>query len=138
MLALEESAEKINLGDFKEVERLANGVLPREFKSLYMKNNGGYPSVTEFDGAELRFSINGFNSIKHGRPSIEMLISSFYCNYESIWGLVPFAYDDGGNTFMLSIKLADYGKVYLWLHEEEILEFVVLSFDEFLKSVARG
>lgn len=135
MLDLEDSYGQISFADFIEVEKLVKSSLPQTFKKLYLHNNGGFPARTEFDGEEFCFSIGGFNPIRYGNPSIESLIKDFYRADGSMQCLVPFAYDDGGNTFMLSLRTEDYGKVYLWLQDEERMELVISSFDSFVAAL---
>ncbi|EAN5126954.1 SMI1/KNR4 family protein, partial [Salmonella enterica] len=50
--------------------------------------------------------------------------------------MVPFAYDEGGNCFLLSLRDKDYGKVYIWLMDEKELAFVSESFDEFINELS--
>ncbi|QKZ03785.1 SMI1/KNR4 family protein [Pseudomonas eucalypticola] len=138
MLTLDDASQNIDIGDFSELERLAGGTLPNAFKVLYLRHNGGFPPSGDFDGDEYVFSINGFNPVKYGRPSIEQLLMRLGEEYSLLKGLVPFAYDDGGNTFMLSVRDADCGVVYLWIQGESRLEKVISSFEEFLSAVESG
>ncbi|MBD8708750.1 SMI1/KNR4 family protein [Pseudomonas sp. CFBP 13711] len=118
-----------------ELENLVKGSLPQVFKKIYLHNNGGFPSKTEFDGDDFCFSIGGFNPIRYGNPSIESLIKDLNRGDGVMQSLVPFAYDDNGNTFMLSLRDEDYGKVYLWLQDEERMESVISSFDNFVAAL---
>ncbi|WP_416467106.1 SMI1/KNR4 family protein [Pseudomonas sp. LFS044] len=135
MLDLEESESAIDIGDFSQIEYLAGGKLPPLFKKIYLKNNGGFPEATEVEGDEYVFSINGFNSIKFGNLPIEKLMQEYASQDSILVGCVPFAYDDGGNSFMLSLKREDAGVVYLWLQDEMRLERVCSSFDDFISSL---
>ncbi|MDO7909245.1 SMI1/KNR4 family protein [Pseudomonas monteilii] len=135
MLELEGAESSITPDDFLDVEKLAGGVLPLYFKALYLSANGGFPAATEVEGEECVFSINGFNSIKFGGLPIEKLMQDFYSQDEKLRGYVPFAYDDGGNSFMLSLKCESSGVVYLLLHEDLRLERVCKSFEVFLSSL---
>lgn len=138
MLNLEEPESSIDMGDFTQIELLARGKLPSLFKKIYLKNNGGFPEATEVEGDEYVFSINGFNSIKFGRLPIEKLMQEYASQDGNFEGYVPFAYDDGGNSFMLSLKDEDAGVVYLWLQDEKRLERVCSSFDHFISSLCGG
>jgi len=138
MLDLEESESSIDMGDFSQIELLAGGKLPPLFKRIYLKNNGGFPEATEVEGDEYVFSINGFNSIKFGKLTIEKLMQDYAGQDSGLEGYVPFAYDDGGNSFMLSLKKQDAGVVYLWIQGEMRLEKVCSSFDNFITSLREG
>lgn len=135
MLDLEESYGEISFEELIRVEKLVKGSLPQTFKKLYIHNNGGFPSRTEFEGDDFCFSIGGFNPIRYGNPSIEQLIKDFDRDDGLTQGLIPFAYDDGGNTFMLSLRGEDYGRVYLWLQDEERMEPVISSFDSLVAAL---
>jgi SMI1 / KNR4 family. len=138
MLDLEESESSIDMGDFSQIELLAGGKLPPLFKRIYLKNNGGFPEATEVEGDEYVFSINGFNPIKFGKLPIEKLMQEYTDQDGDLEGYVPFAYDDGGNSFMLSLKKEDDGVVYLWVQGEMRLEKVCSSFDDFINSLRVG
>ncbi|PVZ37267.1 SMI1/KNR4 family protein [Pseudomonas sp. CC120222-01a] len=138
MLDLEESESSIDMGDFSQIELLAGGKLPPLFKRIYLKNNGGFPEATEVEGDEYVFSINGFNPIKFGKLPIEKLMQEYTDQDSDLEGYVPFAYDDGGNSFMLSLKKEDDGVVYLWIQGEMRLEKVCSSFDGFINSLRVG
>lgn len=135
MLELEGAENSITHDDFLDVEKLAGGVLPFSFKTLYLSANGGFPAATEVKGEECVFSINGFNPIRFGGLPIEKLMQAFYGQNRKLRGYVPFAYDDGGNSFMLSLNREDSGVVYLLLHEDLQLEYVCESFEVFLSSL---
>jgi len=135
MLELEGAENSITHDDFLEVEKLAGGVLPLSFKTLYLSNNGGFPAAIEVEGEEYVFSINGFNIIKFGSLPIEKLMQAFYGQNRKLRGYVPFAYDDGGNSFMLSLNREDSGVIYLLLHEDLRLERVCENFEIFLSSL---
>ena len=135
MLNLEDAGLNIDLGDFAELERLAGGRLPQSFKKFYLKNNGGYVENKRLYGDEFVYSIHGFDSIKFGEPPIETSYADFLENDESFSGLIPFAFDEGGNSYMLSVRPADYGVVYLWLQDGEELRKVFNSFDDFEKGL---
>ncbi|WP_265094011.1 SMI1/KNR4 family protein [Cronobacter malonaticus] len=48
---------------------------------------------------------------------------------------VPFADDQGGNCFLISMRKKDYGKVYIWLMDEKELAFVIDSFDALINEI---
>ncbi|UFH51371.1 SMI1/KNR4 family protein [Pseudomonas sp. KNUC1026] len=131
MLVLKESEAEISLGDFQEIEKIVKGNLPSIFKRLYIKNNGGFPEVTRLEVDDFIYSINGFHSVRYGRLPIDKLILDFYQAWPELKGFVPFAYDDGGNEFMLCLNEDGYENVFLWLADERRLEKVCCSFEAF-------
>lgn len=135
MLSLEDAGVSIGLGDFAELEKLSGGRLPQSFKRFYLKNNGGYIENKRLYAEDFVYSIHGFDSIKVGEPPIEVSYMDYVENDESFSGLIPFAFDEGGNNYMLSVRATDYGVVYLWLQDEEELRRVFSSFDDFEKGL---
>lgn len=105
------------------------------FKEIYIKNNGGYPEATVVECDECLFSLNGFNPIKFGRLPIERLMQGYQAQDINLKGYVPFAYDDGGNSFMLSLNKEDVGTVYLLLQDGMEMERVCASFESFVSSL---
>lgn len=132
MLTLDEPGVKLNLEDFSELKKLAGGCLPQAFKKFHLKNNGGYTQNKRLTGAEYIYSIHGFDSIKAGEPPIEFSYGDFIENYPSHTGLIPFAFDEGGNYYIVSVREVDYGFIYLWLQEDEELQKIFDDFDSFL------
>ncbi|GKQ48667.1 SMI1/KNR4 family protein [Pseudomonas syringae pv. theae] len=135
MLKLEESGVEVNLGDFAELERLVGGKLPQSFKKFYLKNNGGYIDNKRLYGDEYVYSIHGFESIKEGNPGVEVSYLDFVENDKLFLGLVPFAFDEGGNSYLLSVRPDDYGFIYLWLQEDDELKKIFDDFESFEKGL---
>ncbi|EGH74623.1 SMI1/KNR4 family protein [Pseudomonas syringae] len=135
MLILENSGANISLKDFYELENLAGGKLPQSFKKFYLKNNGGYIENKRLYGDEYVYSIHGFESIKGGNPGVEASYLDFIENDESFTGLIPFAFDEGGNSYLLSLRPDDYGNIYLWLQEEDEMQKVFDDFESFEKGL---
>ncbi|WP_234013371.1 SMI1/KNR4 family protein [Cronobacter dublinensis] len=50
---------------------------------------------------------------------------------------IPFAYDNGGNPFFLSLKASDYGHIYLYAQDGDALFEVAESFDDFIRALYR-
>lgn len=138
MLDLEDAEAKINISDFVKIESLAGGQLPERFKEIYLHNNGGFPEATMVRGDDHMFSINGFNPVKHGALPIEKLMVELAGDHDFLQGYVPFAYDDGGNSFMLSLNEKDFNVVCLWLQDEVRLEKVCASFDGFIEALIKA
>ncbi|MBT0567976.1 SMI1/KNR4 family protein [Williamsia sp. CHRR-6] len=134
-MRLDDSESPISRGDLAPIERMYEAALPTAVTEFYLANNGGYPAGNRVRGDEFIFSINGFHPIKHGALPIEQLARDYLESTPSLAGMLPFAYDDGGNGFMLSLRSHDRGHIYLWLHQEDRLMSVCRDFDTFLAGV---
>ncbi|ALI01336.1 SMI1/KNR4 family protein [Pseudomonas sp. FW306-02-F02-AA] len=128
-LTLEESEHALSVQDLNEFEKKFSVPLPTAFKEFYLRNNGGYLPESKSDN---EFLLGGFTPIKHGEVSIEVVHHDLTDDISSLKKMIPFAYDQGGNSFLLSVKDDDYGNIYLFLMDEKELAFVCSSFEEFI------
>jgi|SRR5471030_1196794 cell wall assembly regulator SMI1 len=140
-----ETSKPLQLADLQEVENEFGICFPLEFKEHYLKHNGGYPEKDKFkwesDGIT---RINTFFSIKHtGFVSLESVYRQFVIDEQYLpIGIVPFASDDGGNDFCISVREADYNCVYYCNHDhyeirdrENYLELLTRNFSLFLNNL---
>lgn len=132
-LIIEESEKKLTQDDFFEFEKYFGKKFPDGFRDFYLENNGGYLPESEHP-APLLFS--GFIPIKHGKVPIEKTYQDLTDDFIELKDMVPFADDEGGNCFLLSLRDKDYGKIYIWLMDEKELTFVSESFDEFINELS--
>lgn len=124
-LVLEESEKKINLDDIRNFENCNNLALPNDFIDFYLINNGGYlPEADEPNP----FLFGGFFSFSHGKLPIEKRYKELLEDWPNLLGMIPFAYDDGGNLFLISTVSESYGEVKIWLTDENELDTVSASF----------
>ncbi|UVM50344.1 SMI1/KNR4 family protein [Pseudomonas sp. B21-015] len=127
-LTLEGSERALSVQELNEFQEKFNVELPTVFREFYLKHNGGDLSESS---SENDFLLGGFTPIKYGQASIETVYRDSD-DVPSLKQMIPFAYDHGGNSFLLSVKEADFGNIYLYLMDEEDLAFVCESFEEFL------
>lgn len=119
--------------------------LPESFKAHYLRINGGYLAEEDVEAERWGIPVGGFNPIKYGTLPIETLINDIFSisPAESEYGpwhkkeFIPFAYDNGGNPFFLSLKASDYGHIYLYAQDGDALFEVAESFDDFIKALYR-
>lgn len=130
---LEEKEKMLVQNDFSELEEIIKKPLPAQFKNFYLVNNGGY--LPE-DNSDNPFLLGGFIAIKYGRVPVERTYERLISGFPELKEMIPFAYDDGGNCFLLSLRDKDYGKIYIWLMDEKELTFVSESFDEFINKLS--
>lgn len=130
---LTDSEKKLTVDEINAFNAYFDYHLPSSFLDFYLKNNGGYPHNNE-DGNP--FILGGFNPIKYGDLPIEQLYHDLIESFGELRNMVPFAYDDGGNTFLLSLKSDDsLGKVFIFLMDDKEVELVADSFSEFLEEL---
>ncbi|MTH48565.1 SMI1/KNR4 family protein [Intestinirhabdus alba] len=132
-LIIEESEKKLNQNEFFEFQKYFSKKNPDEFRDFYLENNGGYLPETSHP-SPLLFS--GFISIKYGKIPIEKTYQDLIDDFPELKDMVPFAEDEGGNCFLLSLRDKDYGKIYIWLMDEKKLTFVCESFGEFINKLS--
>ncbi|ELY4483305.1 SMI1/KNR4 family protein [Cronobacter turicensis] len=118
--------------DFVEVEKKFNWKFPKTFKEFYLNNNGG-ELADEY--ADNDFLLSGFIPFKHGSAPIERTYKDLVDDFPELKDFVPFADDQGGNCFLISMRKKDYGKVYIWLMDEKELAFVIDSFDALINEI---
>ncbi|MFZ4833158.1 SMI1/KNR4 family protein [Rouxiella sp. Mn2063] len=131
-LILEESESNLTPADLKQFEYENNVSLPEDFVTFYLNNNGGY--LLESDDSN-PFLLGGFLHIKYGRVPAEKHYHDLIEGFPELRGLIPFAYDDGGNLFLISTNLKDYGQVMVWLMDEKELDIVSGSFTSFIEEL---
>ena len=111
--------------------------LPKDFKEHYLQYNGGYPPYENVKGKQHRFTINSFYPIKYGVLPIEKIISDYEKSGIVFEDKIPFAYDNGGNIYLISVAQNTYGYIYIVEAERaEDKAFVLVSesFTDFLNS----
>ena len=132
-MCLTGSENKLTVYEINAFNTSFDNHLPASFLDFYLKNNGGYPHKNE-DGNP--FMLGGFNPIKYGDLPIEQLYRDLVESFGKLRNMVSFAYDDGGNSFLLSLKSDDsLGKVFVFLMDDKEVELVSGSFSEFLEEL---
>lgn len=125
-----ESEQPISKSDFLEFTQSINAHPTSEFMNFYLTNNGGF--IDDKQHSESELLINSFLSIKYGEATIENVYKQLVKSTPSLAGLIPFAYDDCGNLFLLSTNNDDNGRVYLWLPSESEKFPISDTFNSFL------
>ncbi|EAX8474650.1 SMI1/KNR4 family protein [Salmonella enterica subsp. enterica serovar Kua] len=133
-LTLEESEKKLTSDELSEFSRYFDGKVPLSFINFYIKFNGGYPPDNDEGNF---FLLGGFNSIKYGDLPVERIYSDLVDDFPDLKNMIPFAYDEGGNCFLLSLKDENHGYIYIWLMDEKELVFISESFDIFINKLSR-
>jgi len=143
-----ETSTSLKSEDFEEIEQALNIDLPIEFKEHYLNYNGGYPENDIYTWANGgKTTINAFASLKY--PSLGISLEDTYRDlvllekYLPI-GIVPFATDDGGNFFCISVRDKDFGAIYYCNNDhyniknkEECLSAIDKSFKHFINNLSK-
>lgn len=131
-LILEESEKQLSFKELEEFSNYFDKEIPFSFINFYIKFNGGY--LPESDEHNF-FLLGGFNPIKYGDLTIEDIYANLKDEFSNLKDMIPFAYDEGGNCFLLSLKDKNYGEIYIWLMDEKELVLVSKSFDSFINKL---
>lgn len=130
---LSDSEQKLTREEMASFNALFDNLLPQSFQDFYLENNGGYPLNNE-DGNF--FMLGGFIPVKYGELPIEQLYKDLTKNFGELRKMVPFAHDEGGNCFLLSLKEGDsFGEIFVFLMDEKELVSVADSFDDFIEEL---
>lgn len=130
MLVLLVNAEKeLSGADLDSLEGVLGGRLPLEFRQLYLSSNGGYIDDAQGGNGLL---LAGFVPVKYGRIPMELAYKELVEDFPHLKGHVPFAFDEGGNYFLLTLSGAEQGEVGLWIMDTEEYHVVADTFSEFL------
>lgn len=136
-MEFEQSEQQLTITELITFENSFSRNIPIDFKEHYLKYNGGYPPYENLKGLQNNFTINGFYPIKYGRLPIEKIIKDYKNSGIDFIDKIPFAYDNGGNIYLISIETNTYGYVYIlevdFLEEKNYI-LVSKSFSDFLNS----
>lgn len=136
-MEFEQSEQQLTITELITFENSFSRNIPIDFKEHYLKYNGGYPPYENLKGLQNIFTINGFYPIKYGRLPIEKIIKDYKNSGIEFIDKIPFAYDNGGNIYLISIETNTYGYVYIlevdFLEEKNYI-LVSKSFSDFLNS----
>ncbi|KLT66313.1 SMI1/KNR4 family protein [Pedobacter sp. BMA] len=132
-MQFEQSEKQVTQEELNNFEENFQVSLPDDFRQHYLNYNGGYPRYDYIKGLKNIFTINGFDSIKYGTLPIEQIIADHKKSGITFEKKIPFAYDNGGNVFLIS----EDGAIYIL--ESEFLKdknyiLVSESFTDFLNS----
>ena len=106
--------------------------LPESYKNHILDHNGGSPTFPFFKTKKIHY----FHSIKHGEfETLETILDSLKDVLPE--NFFPFAEDEGGNQFCISLENENNGKVYFCPMDmgEVIPEFLSDSFNEFMSAL---
>jgi hypothetical protein len=145
MTIIHPSPELIHNNLINTLECFWDVKLPKSYKDFILSTNGGTPdkkiffmsngeegSVKSFFGIIADYSYGLLERIKMFSERIPK-------------NMLPIANDSGGNLILLSVRGADYGRLYFWDHNWEAeegkepaysnLTLVADSFNEFINSL---
>ncbi|WP_233100430.1 SMI1/KNR4 family protein [Pseudomonas putida] len=129
LIPLSDTEKAISCADLDFLEEVLGGRLPPEFRRLYLSSNGGYIGDAQ-GGNDLL--LTGFVPIKYGRIPMDIAYRELVEDFPQMKGRVPFAFDEGGNYFLLTLSGEEQGEVGLWIMDTEEYHVVADAFPEFL------
>ncbi|MDC3744213.1 SMI1/KNR4 family protein [Pseudomonas syringae pv. syringae] len=129
LIPLIDSAQQISDADIENVEKEIGGKFPSDFKNMYLSINGGNIDDSDESNSLL---LAGFVPMKYGQIPMEQAYRELVEDFPTLKGKVPFAFDEGGNYFLLSVFGHDQGEIGLWIMDTEEYHIVSDSFSEFL------
>ena len=112
MVTLSQSELSLSDAEYLAFSQLIDGTIPPEFKSFIMNNNGGVSDSTHYENEEgTEFFIHQFFSAIHGELKIEAMMEDVSALNHSAT-LMPFAKDNGTNSYCIDLDSALRGKVF--------------------------
>ncbi len=130
IFTVEECEQALTEHDLDILEQQLGRRFPLAYRQHYLQYNGGYLSDEWMEQQGLRFG--GFDSIRYGKYPAEQLYTDLLEGCPELEYLFPFAYDGGGNSFLISLREEpDYGNIYIWIMDTKDLLLVADSFEEF-------
>lgn len=94
-------------------ERAIGVALPAPLRAFWARHNGGWPE----DDEPHPLGVHGYVPLGDGPTCAVALHGDLVEANPDFAGLIPFAYDAGGNTF-LAPRAGSVGRPVLWLHQE--------------------
>ncbi len=114
-IKLDNIGKKISIQDLLNLENLIGFKLPEQFRSFYLRNNGGepeadhFPAYNEFDP----ICVSSFLSVKYSYGSENNIEETYNKGVEKNYlpsDLLPFAIDWGGNYICIN----NLGEIYFY------------------------
>jgi hypothetical protein len=142
MVVFERTDSPLSEADIKRVERRLGIHLPKDLKQHYLRHNGGRPRPRFFIKDGEAYGVHYFLAMNTSKTS------SFEHSYEMLVGrtpefprgYIPFAYDEGGDYFLYSVKPASFGNIMFNSHEDfgdddRFVVFLAPTLREFINSL---
>ncbi|WP_430781414.1 SMI1/KNR4 family protein [Actinoplanes sp. G11-F43] len=120
MIAWHNEGPPVTASMLRQVERDLGVTFPALLRAFYRHHNGGWPTTDEAHP----LGVHGYFPIGAGETSLAGTYAALVGAAPRLTGLIPFAYDAGGNTFLAPGR-DDGARPVLWLHQEN--EAVVLE-----------
>ncbi len=128
--------EKVSESYIRNFERKEKFQFPGQFADFYMLHNGGIPKEYIYNDGNRILTVNHFLPFQHGVYE-DMAIEEVYHTLleEEVIpiGYVPFAMEESGDYFVISIKEDEHGCICLWSHETAGMKKVNDSFESFIE-----
>jgi hypothetical protein len=143
MVVFEKIASPLSELDIMRVERRLGVRLPQDIKEHYLMHNGGQPRPRFFVKDGEAYEVRKFLPMNRGDKG-----SSFENTYvmmvdqtpEFPRGYIPFAYDEGGDYFLYSVKSDSFGNIMFneseyFGDDDRFVVFLAPTLGEFISSL---
>lgn len=144
MATFVKTAPALSSADIEATERRLNLRLPEDLKAHYLRHNGGRPQPRFFEKDGEWYGVHQVLAMVHGDRN-----TGFEASYESLVldnplfpaGVIPFAYDEGGDYFVYSLRPESYGQILFvqgdyFEEPDRYLVFLSPSLGAFLEALA--
>jgi len=126
------SEQELTVAELDTFQQELEITLPQKYIEHILVVNGGKPLEDTFNGKRVHY----FHSIKYGDYPLHEIIEDIKDVLPD--NLFPFAEDEGGNAFCISLSEENNGEIYIWYHDmddEDKVEFLADSFEDFMKGL---
>lgn len=122
-----ESKESTNIEEIRKFEKLIGAELPKDYVDFILRYNGGHPIADTYDLIEPINENETFSGIEWFYPFGEQYKNNVIRYYSLFKDRLPndfirIASASCGNDICICVRGENYGKVYLWDHENEAPE----------------
>ena len=141
MVVFEGTASPLSELDIDRVERRLGIHLPQDLKEHYLVHNGGRPRPRFFIKGGEPYGVHEFLPMNTGDTSFEhSYVMLVVRTPEFPRGYLPFAYDEGGDYFLYSVKPESFGNIMFnqqdyYGDDERFVVFLAPSLREFINSL---
>lgn len=133
MLKLIDSSPQVDDPTLARFNAYFGNKLPPAMLAFYRSANGGYLRGEDEDTDPT--GVASLIAVGDGRTCIENLHRDYIQGFPHLAEYVPFAEDNFGNCYVLSLRDEDYGHIYLHLLEDDELMLIEDSFEELMEGI---